>query len=151
MSSGSEDMDEDELLQMALKEQAQRDLNYQRPPASSNGNPRKPVANYVQPPPQPPKKPVAPSSSNSRAAAASRRVVEEDDDSDVEMLSISSGDDDSTTKDHLHNRPVGSRAHPGSARDDDIAWDGDEPSSWRHVDEAEVGRKFPNFFLRSKI
>ncbi|KAB1203824.1 Exocyst complex component SEC5A [Morella rubra] len=141
MSSGSEDMDEDELLQMALKEQAQRDLNYQRPPASSNGNPRKPVVNYVQPPPQPPKKPVAPSSSNSRAAAASRRVVEEDDDSDVEMLSISSGDDDSTTKDHLHNRPVGSRAHPGSARDDDIAWDGDEPSSWRHVDEAELARR----------
>ncbi|KAG2698595.1 hypothetical protein I3760_07G158100 [Carya illinoinensis] len=139
MSSGSEDLDEDELLQMALKEQAERDLNYQRPPASSNNKQRKPVVNYVQPPPPPPKKPAAPNNSNSRAAAAARRVVDEDDDSEVEMLSISSGDDDSTTRDHAHHRP--SRARASSAREDDVAWDGDEPSSWKHVEEAELARR----------
>uniref|UniRef100_A0A803LHX8 Exocyst complex component SEC5 n=1 Tax=Chenopodium quinoa TaxID=63459 RepID=A0A803LHX8_CHEQI len=46
MSTDSEDLDEDELLQMALKEQAERDTNYQKPPSKSS----KPVANYVQPP-----------------------------------------------------------------------------------------------------
>ncbi|XP_062163436.1 exocyst complex component SEC5A-like [Alnus glutinosa] len=137
MSSDSEDLDEDELLQMALKEQADRDLNYRRPPASNNS--RKPVANYVQPPAPPKKSTPPPNSSNPRAVAAGRRVVEEDDDSEVELLSISSGDDDSTTKDDrpLH-RAGGSSAR---AREDDAAWDGDEPALWKHVDDAELNRR----------
>ena len=144
MSSDSDDLDEDELLQMALKEQAQRDLDYTNTNSSNNNKkPRKPVVNYVQPPPQqPPKKPVV-ANANSRAGAARRPVVEEDDDSEVEMLSISSGDDDSSTKDqHPHRGSgVGGRGSLAQSRDDDVAavtWDGDEPSFWKHVDEAEV-------------
>ncbi|KAL4651561.1 hypothetical protein ACB092_01G169400 [Castanea dentata] len=153
MSSDSDDLDEDELLQMALKEQAQRDLDYTNTNSSSNNNnnnnnkkPRKPVVNYVQPPPQPPpKKPMA-ANANSRAGAARRPVVEEDDDSEVEMLSISSGDDDSSTKDqHPHRGSgVGGRGSLARSRDDDVAavtWDGDEPSFWKHVDEAELSRR----------
>nr|POF01497.1 exocyst complex component sec5a [Quercus suber] len=148
MSSDSDDLDEDELLQMALKEQAQRDLDYTNTNSSNNNNkkPRKPVVNYVQPPPQqPPKKPVA-ANANSRAGAARRPVVEEDDDSEVEMLSISSGDDDSSTKDqHPHRGSgVGGRGSLARSRDDDVAavtWDGDEPSFWKHVDEAELSRR----------
>ena len=146
MSSDSDDLDEDELLQMALKEQAQRDLNYQKP---SSLNSRKPVANYVQPPPQPqPKKVSVPQmpkgvvGGGGGGGAQARRVVDEDDDSEVEMLSISSGDDESTDRDHARPGSLASRGRTGAGRatgkDDDGAWDGDEPDGWKRVDEAEV-------------
>uniref|UniRef100_A0A2N9EBD5 Exocyst complex component SEC5 n=2 Tax=Fagus sylvatica TaxID=28930 RepID=A0A2N9EBD5_FAGSY len=142
MSSDSEDLDEDELLQMALKEQSQRDLNYQRPNSSSNDNSnhsRKAVVNYVQPPP-PHKKPV--SNSNSNSNSKTRRMVEDDDDSEVEMLSISSGDDDSTSKStehHPHRRPAA--ASRARSREDEVTWDGDEPAYWKHVNEPELARR----------
>ncbi|XP_024027062.1 exocyst complex component SEC5A [Morus notabilis] len=139
MSSDSDDIDEDELLQMALKEQAQRDLNYQKP---SSLNSRKPVANYVQPPPQPPPSKNSPMP---KAGAQARRPVDDDDDSEVEMLSISSGDDESTERDHLRTGAVASRDRPGAGRaarrDDDGGWDGDEPDCWKRVDEAELARR----------
>ncbi|KAJ0026423.1 hypothetical protein Pint_07940 [Pistacia integerrima] len=120
----SSDSDEDELLQMALKEQAQRDLNYQKPAA------RKPVANYVQPP----------KSSTAAATVKSGRPpakkYEEEEESEVEMLSISSGDEE-VSKDRgftAKNRVRGGR------RDDD-AWDGDEPNCWKRVDESELARR----------
>lgn len=139
MSSDS-DFDEDELLQMALKEQSGRDVNYQKP--SSNKS-RKPVENYVQPPSQnQPKK-----SANNNKGARGRR--DQDDDSDVEMLSISSGDDEPTGRDQ--HRAAGSRGRAGRAssggRDDDDAWDGGEPDCWKRVDETEVQclSQFPIF------
>ncbi|GMN51854.1 hypothetical protein TIFTF001_020998 [Ficus carica] len=146
MSSDSDDMDEDELLQMALKEQAQRDLNYQKP---SSLNSRKPVANYVQPPPQqPPQQSSASKKSpmpKGGAGAQGRRVVDDDDDSEVEMLSISSGDDESSERDHLRPGTVTSRGRAGAGRaagrDDDGGWDGDEPDCWKRVDEAELARR----------
>ncbi|KAL5558462.1 hypothetical protein UlMin_034673 [Ulmus minor] len=144
MSSDSEDLDEDELLQMALKEQAQRDLTYRKP---SSNNSRKPVANYVQPPPQPPaKKPSAAGNLPPQKGSQARRVVvDDDDDSEVEMLSISSGDDESSEKDHRRAGAVGSRRRPGAGRaagrDDDAAWDGEEPDSWKRVEEAELVRR----------
>ncbi|TKY51518.1 Exocyst complex component SEC5A [Spatholobus suberectus] len=126
----SSDSDEDELLQMALKEQSQRDLNYGKPSSNS----RKPVANYVQPP----KKPAPPP----KQSPAKGRVADDDDDSEVEMLSISSGDEDSA-KDPVaatRNRGDAAAGRPG-ARDDDRTWDGEEPSRWKHVDEAELARR----------
>lgn len=137
MSSDSDDLDEDELLQMALKEQQHRDVNYLT-------NSRKPVANYVQPPSQTRKSAsaAAVSSKNSGSNAqpkGGRRVVDDDDDSEVEMLSISSGDEDST-KDHRTSAAggPGGRASRSSGRDDDPGWDGEEPHCWKHVDEDEV-------------
>ncbi|KAJ1424917.1 Cullin repeat-like-containing domain superfamily [Sesbania bispinosa] len=130
----SSDSDEDELLQMALKEQSQRDLNY----GKSSSNSRKPVANYVQPPSSQPKRSGPP------ANKPKGRVVDDDDDSEVEMLSISSGDEDNA-KDPIassKNRGGGAAAAGREApRDDDRAWDGDEPSRWKHVDEAELSRR----------
>ncbi|XP_030544043.1 exocyst complex component SEC5A-like isoform X2 [Rhodamnia argentea] len=154
MSSDSEDLDEDELLQIALKEQAERDVSYQKP----SSKPRKPVANYVQPPPAPHQHrssaPAAPARAgyssgqrqggdgkNRSSSNGNRRVVDDDDDSEVEMLSISSGDEDST-KDR-----AGSRARGGvsvgyrAGRDDDRVWDGEEPDSWKRVDEDELARR----------
>lgn len=147
MSSDSDD--EDELLQMALKEQAQRDVSYGKSSASSNS--RKPVANYVQPPTSQHRKaaPVVNSSGGrpmqSKGSSGARKVVDDDDDSEVEMLSISSGDEDSAK-----DRNVGSRKRGGAsgaaggragAQDDDRAWDGGEPACWKHVDEAELARR----------
>ncbi|RZB88449.1 Exocyst complex component SEC5A isoform C [Glycine soja] len=125
----SSDSDEDELLQMALKEQAQRDVNYG---GKSSSNSRKPVANYVQPL----KKPAPPP----KQSQGKGRVADDDDDSEIEMLSISSGDEDnvqdpvaaSRTKAAAAGRPV---------REDDRTWDGEEPSRWKHVDEAELARR----------
>nr|CAD1836809.1 unnamed protein product [Ananas comosus var. bracteatus] len=154
MSSGS-DIDEDELLQIALKEQAERDLSYQKPPRAS----ARPVVNLVQPPPPPP----ATSSSgrdrrgpsaNPRAAARpnpapakarnpSRGGADDDDDSEVELLSISSGDEDAS-KDRAppppRNRAAGGDRR-GSTDDGDLGWDDDEPRSWKKVDEAELARR----------
>ncbi|XP_043720112.1 exocyst complex component SEC5A-like [Telopea speciosissima] len=143
MSSDGDDIDEDELLQIALQEQAARDTNYQKPQASKVS---KPVVNLVQPVPPPhyakdqsrgaaPKNP----SSNPGKAQKSRRGVDYDDDSEVEMLSISSGDED-------YSKDRGSAAKSraaGRGRDvaGDQAWDGDEPYSWKQVDEAELVRR----------
>ncbi|KAK7343812.1 hypothetical protein VNO77_12855 [Canavalia gladiata] len=127
----SSDSDEDELLQMALKEQSQRDLNY----GKSSSNSRKPVANYVQPP-----KKSAPPPKQSHNKG---RVADDDDDSEVEMLSISSGDEDNA-KDPVaasRNRAGGAASGRAGARDDDRAWDGEEPSRWKHVDEGELARR----------
>ncbi|XVE55161.1 hypothetical protein DITRI_Ditri03aG0137700 [Diplodiscus trichospermus] len=137
MSSDSDD--EDELLQMALKEQAQRDLNYQKPPSS---NSRKPVANFVQPPPQQPgtnyKSQKAPAAPAPKKPAGRKMSMDDDEDSEVEMLSISSGDED-TGKDPKGG--VGGRSRGRGSKDDDGAWDGEEPDCWKRVDEAELARR----------
>lgn len=149
MASDSDE--EDRLLQMALKEQEERDLTYQKPPRSA------PVVNLVQ-------KPAARSSQRnpgSSAAAAANpssrgnpgkpkggrarppsRGGDDDDDSEVELLSISSGDEDSG-KDRggtVRARTGGSDRR--SSRDDgEFGWDDDEPGSWKRVDEAELARR----------
>ncbi|XP_051149819.1 exocyst complex component SEC5A-like isoform X2 [Andrographis paniculata] len=134
MSSDGDDLDEDELLQMALKEQSQRDVNYQKP---SHGS-AKPVRNYVQPPAN--RGPAAAKSSNvmpqqQKGVSKHRKPsMDEDDDSDVEMLSISSGDEDD-------RGGVAPRPRAGGGRDDDKAWDGEEPNCWKRVDEAELARR----------
>lgn len=153
MSSDSEDLDEDELLQIALKEQSERDLNYRK--LSQQQQSSKPVRNYVQPPAQRggsaqplknsnsimPGVQQKTSNSNRSNNNQQRKVMEDDDDSEVEMLSISSGDEDSSSKDRAG---VGGRGKAGTgaggrgARDDDKGWDGDEPDCWKHVDESEV-------------
>ncbi|XP_057490413.1 exocyst complex component SEC5A-like [Actinidia eriantha] len=132
MSSDSDDMDEDELLQMALKEQAQRDLNYQKP----SSKPSRPVVNFVQPPANqrssaPPRNP----SSGAAKAQQRRRSMDDDDESEVEMLSISSGDEESAKDRRTESR---NRARSGG-RDED-GWDGGEPDCWKRVDEAELAR-----------
>ncbi|XP_031389496.1 exocyst complex component SEC5A-like isoform X2 [Punica granatum] len=141
MSSDSDDLDEDELLQIALKEQANRDLSYQKPSAAAG---RKPVANYVQPPQQ---KPASKASSyNSSSGAGNRgkagnrnsRVMDDDDDSEVEMLSISSGDEDSSKYSQKTSRAGGAARGP---KEDDRAWEGGEPAFWKHVDESELARR----------
>ncbi|XP_059631609.1 exocyst complex component SEC5A-like isoform X2 [Cornus florida] len=125
--------DEDELLQIALKEQAQRDLNYKKP--------SKPVANYVRPPQTANQRSSAPKNPTSTASQMQkpqrRRPVDDDDDSEVEMLSISSGDEDSA-----RDRALGSRNRaPRGGRDDDRSWDGGEPDCWKRVDESELSRR----------
>ncbi|XP_011659117.1 exocyst complex component SEC5A isoform X2 [Cucumis sativus] len=138
MSSDSEDLDEDELLQMALKEQQQRDVNYLT-------NSRKPVANYVQPPSQSRKSASAASVSKTTGSSAqskgARRVVDDDDDSEVEMLSISSGDEDSTRDHRTSAATRGGRASRSTGKEDDAGWDGEEPHCWKHVDEDELARR----------
>lgn len=123
----SSDSDEDELLQMALKEQSQRDLNYGKSPNNS----RKPVANYVQHP----KKTAAPSKQ------AKTRVPDDDDDSEIEMLSISSGDEDNAKDPVAASKTRAAPAGRPPPMDDDRAWDGDEPSRWKHVNESELARR----------
>ena len=124
----SSDSDEDELLQMALKDQAQRDVNY----GKSSSNSRKPVANYVQQP----KKPAPPP----KQSLGKGRVAADDDDSEIEMLSISSGDEDNVQYPVAASRNKGATAAAAGrpVREDDRTWDGEEPSRWKHVDEAEV-------------
>ncbi|KAJ4950271.1 hypothetical protein NE237_027103 [Protea cynaroides] len=146
MSSDSDDLDEDELLQIALQEQAARDTNYQKPQASKAS---KPVVNLIQPPPAPDqyikdkgrsaarKNP----SSNPAQVQKSRRGVDDDDDSEVEMLSISSGDEDySKDRGSAKNRAAAAagRGRPDAA---DRGWEGDEPYCWKQVDEAELVRR----------
>jgi exocyst complex component 2 len=134
MASDS-DVDEDELLQMALQEQAARDLSHQRQPAAS-----KPVVNLVRPP--------APNSrgGNARAGGAPAKARQpsrggdEDDDSEVELLSISSGDEDNAPRDRRPPPPRGggrAGARRAASRDDGDL-DDDEPRSWKRVDEEEV-------------
>ncbi|KAL9359035.1 hypothetical protein Peur_047158 [Populus x canadensis] len=137
MSSDSDD--EDELLQMALKEQSQRDLNYQRPPS----NQRKPVVNFVQQPRQPPP-PQRPAPTKNMANQTKNRIaVEDDDDSEVEMLSISSGDEE-VSKDRGGGGGAAARGRGGrgaGGREEERGWDGEEPDCWKRVDEAELARR----------
>ncbi|KAJ0959919.1 hypothetical protein J5N97_000320 [Dioscorea zingiberensis] len=145
MSSDGDDLDEDELLQIALREQAERDISYQRP-----SKPSKPVVNLVQPPPRPPAARNQ-RNSNPRAGASPAmphktkpsRGGDDDDDSEVELLSISSGDEDSSK-----DRAVPQRGAAGAGRDrrggkdeGDGAWDGDEPDCWKRVDETDLSRR----------
>ncbi|GMP79803.1 hypothetical protein CsSME_00035178 [Camellia sinensis var. sinensis] len=130
MSSDS-DIDEDELLQTALKEQAQRDVK-----------PSRPHANFVRPPPPPPPAkqrdgPRNPSSQSQMKKAQHRMSMDDDEDSEVEMLSISSGDDEPSKDRGLDSR---NRGRSGG-RDDDAEWDGGEPDCWKRVDEAELARR----------
>ncbi|KAG1369794.1 hypothetical protein COCNU_15G001600 [Cocos nucifera] len=135
------DIDEDELLQIALKEQAERDLSYQKPSKTS-----KPVVNLVQPPPLPHfmEKGQGKANANARGGTAagkgqrrpSRGGADDDDDSEVELLSISSGDED-TSRDRA---PLQRNRERRAARDD-RDWEGDEPRSWKKVDEAELARR----------
>ncbi|KAJ4966376.1 hypothetical protein NE237_018225 [Protea cynaroides] len=143
MSLDIDDIDEDELLQIALQEQAERDTNYQKPQVS------KPVVNLVRPPAPsklakgqrtaaPPKK----ASPNPAQVQKSRRAADDDDDSDVELLSISSGDEDYSNDRFTAAK---NRAAAGGGRGRDDAGDrgriGDEPPSWKQVDEAELVRR----------
>ncbi|XP_006359819.1 exocyst complex component SEC5A isoform X1 [Solanum tuberosum] len=144
--------DEDELLQIALQEQAQRNINYHKP----SKQPSKPVRNFVQPPSQPNlragggatserKNPsvaaAAMQKTNNKSNSHQRKSVEDDDDSEIEMLSISSGDEDSS-KDRgfeSRNRVVSGGGRAG--QEDDGLWDGGEPDSWKRVDESELRRR----------
>ncbi|CAN7041371.1 unnamed protein product [Brassica rapa subsp. trilocularis] len=114
----SSDSDEDELLQMALKEQAQRDLTYQKPPSSSSS---RPVANLVQQPrqhkPSPARKPSM-------------------DEPEVELLSISSEDDDVERESDVRERGRAKKEDDGGG-----ALDGEEPDCWKRVNEAELARR----------
>ncbi|KAF9687084.1 hypothetical protein SADUNF_Sadunf02G0057000 [Salix dunnii] len=137
MSSDSDD--EDELLQMALKDQSQRDLNYQRPPS----NHRKPVVNFVQQPRQPPPPQRPAPTTNMANQTKNRRAVEEEDDSEVEMLSISSGDEE-VSKDRGGGGGAAARGRGGrgsGGREEERGWDGEEPNCWKGVDEAELARR----------
>ncbi|XP_048617508.1 exocyst complex component SEC5A-like isoform X1 [Brassica napus] len=112
------DSDEDELLQMALKEQAQRDLTYQKPPSSSSS---RPVANLVQQPrqhkPSPARKPSM-------------------DEPEVELLSISSEDDDVERESDVRERGRAKKEDDGGG-----TLDGEEPDCWKRVNEAELARR----------
>lgn len=149
MSSDSDDIDEDELLQIALKEQAQRDLNYRKSQPSRQS---KPVANYLQPPPPPPSQFAKDQRTSVRKTASStlplvhkksRRALDEDDESEVELLSISSGDEDSSKDRSFSSKNRVGRGGAAVGRDDigNRGWDGDEPDCWKRVDEAELGRR----------
>ncbi|EPS67978.1 hypothetical protein M569_06794 [Genlisea aurea] len=127
-----DDLDEDELLQLALKEQAQRDVNYGKQLQAQV----KPVRNYVQPPANR-GPPAAAKASNGgvqqQKKATNQKVsVDEDEDSEVEMLSISSGDEDD-------RGGVAPRNRPASGREED--WDDEEPNCWKRVNEATLARR----------
>ncbi|GLT62621.1 hypothetical protein SLA2020_352420 [Shorea laevis] len=134
MSSDSDDLDEDELLQMALKEQSTRNVNYQKPQSSGD---RKPVANYVQPAGQKAKVTIS-QGAGGKKGMARKASLDDDEDSEVEMLSISSGDEDMGK----HSKGgVGGRSRGRGGKEDDGSWDGEEPDCWKRVDEAELARR----------
>ncbi|CAL1385009.1 unnamed protein product [Linum trigynum] len=133
MSTDSDD--EDELLQMALKEQSHRDLNYQRP---SSSNQRKPVSNFVQAPKTAGSaRPAAPTHRHQKSRGS---TLDDDDDSEVEMLSISSGDEE-VSKDRPPAKGRAGGGGAGRGGKDDDGWDGGEPDCWKRVDEAELARR----------
>ncbi|CAN4116486.1 unnamed protein product [Withania somnifera] len=138
MSTNSDD--EDELLQIALQEQAQRNINYHKPVHK----PSKPVRNFVQPPSQPNSK-TGGATAEKKALVNNqdRKSVEDDDDSEIEMLSISSGDVDSSKDRGFGSRNKGVSGGGGgrAGGEDDGLWDGGEPDSWKRVDESELRRR----------
>ncbi|GKD64223.1 hypothetical protein Tco_1306331 [Tanacetum coccineum] len=126
------DSEDDELLQIALQEQSQRNVNYTRPSSKSS----KPVINHVQPPSnhRSSTKPVASSKPQHR-----RNETEDDDeDSEIEMLSISSGDDDDDHEYEVGERKAKNRGRGVGRKDEENVWSGDEPDAWKRVDEADV-------------
>ncbi|XP_078441438.1 exocyst complex component SEC5A-like [Wolffia australiana] len=139
MSSDRDDLDEDELLQIALKEQAQRDLNYTKRPSGG-----RPVVNLVQPPPPPPFMANSDQRRSKPPPRPQKGRLEPEDDSKVEFLSISSGDDDESGDlgPPTRNRRVsgGKKAGRSDVGSGDL-WDGDEPANWKRVDEAELARR----------
>ncbi|KAM3305697.1 exocyst complex component SEC5A [Capsicum chacoense] len=152
MSTNSDD--EDELLQIALQEQAQRSINYHK----TVHKPSKPVRNFVQPPSQPNLRAAAAgggataerkvSSSvapmpkgGSKSVNRQRKSVEDEDDSEIEMLSISSGDEDSSKDRGYGSRNKGRSGGGRGGNEDDGLWDGGEPDSWKRVDESELRRR----------
>ncbi|XP_060198575.1 exocyst complex component SEC5A-like [Lycium barbarum] len=139
----SDSEDEDELLQIALQEQSQRNINYSKPVQQ----PSKPVRNFVQPPNL---KTGSSARKNPSIAAAmqkssnnneQKKSVEDDDDSEIEMLSISSGDEDSSSKDNRSGFGSRNNRAVGRVEDDGGLWDGGEPDSWKRVDESELRRR----------
>lgn len=124
------DSEDDELLQIALQEQSQRNVNYTRPSKSS-----KPVINHVQPPSN--------HRSSTKTVASSKpqhrrnETEDDDEDSEVEMLSISSGDDDDDVYE-VGERKAKNRGRGVGRKEDEKVWSGDEPDAWKRVDEAEV-------------
>ncbi|KAG6383997.1 hypothetical protein SASPL_156209 [Salvia splendens] len=128
--SSDDDLDEDELLQMALKEQSQRNVNYQKPSSKS-----KPVRNFVQLPARVGAHKIAHAVHHHKKGHHKKKKQleeeeEDEEDSEVEMLSISSGDEDDRGGMAAKNRG-------GGKKQADKAWDGGEPSCWKHVDETE--------------
>lgn len=127
------DSEDDELLQIALQEQSQRNVNYTRQSKSS-----KPVINHVQPPSN--------HRSSTKTVASSKpqhrrnETEDDDEDSEVEMLSISSGDDDDDVYE-VGERKAKNRGRGVGRKEDDKVWSGDEPDAWKRVDEAELGRR----------
>ncbi|KAI3770571.1 hypothetical protein L6452_01709 [Arctium lappa] len=131
------DSDDDELLQMALKEQSQRDVNYTRPSQSRSS---KPVVNFVQPPSNH-RSAKNPNPMTTTKPQHRRNATEDDDDSEVEMLSISSGDEDLVNDRKVDSRNRAKGTGRGGGKDDDKLWVGEEPDSWKRVDETELGRR----------
>ncbi|PHT55484.1 Exocyst complex component SEC5B [Capsicum baccatum] len=128
----SSDSDEDELLQMALQEQATG---------------KKPSS-------EPPPRPIPKAAGSTGATANSKvqqqqkqqrkKVEEDEDDSDLDILSISSGDEVpvSSKKDQRKGAAASKRrtARGGPGKDDDENWQGGEPDCWKRVDEDELRR-----------
>ncbi|WOL15535.1 exocyst complex component SEC5B isoform X2 [Canna indica] len=146
------DLDEDELLQIALKEQAERDVSYKRPQAKGS----KPIVNLIRPPPPPPfmdqsqpqqhRNPNPNSNIRGKQNAQQQRRKpsrggDDDDESEVEMLSISSGDEDSSKDRIAPQRSRGGSERRASRDDGDLGLDDVEPRSWKRVDEAELARR----------
>ncbi|KAL4556264.1 hypothetical protein LXL04_038910 [Taraxacum kok-saghyz] len=131
------DSDDDELLQMALKEQSQRDVNYTRPSQSRSS---KPVVNFVQPPSNH-RSAKNPNPMTTTKPQHRRNATEDDDESEVEMLSISSGDEDSVSDQKVGSRNRAKATGRGAGKEDDKLWVGEEPDTWKRVDEAELGRR----------
>lgn len=141
MDEFEEQEDEEELLQRALEEQAQRDLHYAMPlnhppplisPAAAGPPSRQP------PPAPPPRRPPPPRPSQPQPQPPPHD--DDDEESDVELLSLSSEDDDPDNDDSRYRRrPAASHQ---AEIDDDLEWDDDdeEPDSWKRVDESELSR-----------
>ncbi|GLJ54776.1 hypothetical protein SUGI_1176620 [Cryptomeria japonica] len=145
MSSEEDDLEEEELLQMALKEQAERDLNYNRPIPKQVKPPAK-----LAPPPMPAAKRQQQRQQQQQQAPKGRPPVEEEEESEVELLSISSEDEDAPLGgggggSGGSSRFIGRRGGGGSGSrsnySDHATWDADEPNSWKRVDEAELARR----------
>ncbi|KAK9134469.1 hypothetical protein Syun_013799 [Stephania yunnanensis] len=159
LSSDSDDIDEDELLQIALKDQSlrQKQQHTKRVISSSSSSssssaatskPSKPVLNLVQMPKQQQQQPKQQQQQQPKQQPRKPSVDADDDDDDdseeVEMLSISSGDEDSVKDRSSSVAAAGkNRGRGGGARDDasDREWDGSDPSCWKNVDEAELVRR----------
>ncbi|XP_059287084.1 exocyst complex component SEC5A-like [Lycium ferocissimum] len=124
----SSDSDEDELLQMALQEQATGKKPPEQPPMP---NPKSTSRGST-----------GGATRNRKVQQKQRKGVEEDeDDSDLEILSISSGDDQEQSSSKERSKGVSKRrAASRGGKDDDELWQGGEPDCWKRVDEDELRR-----------